>query len=102
LRAMCFELQGTFKAEVIAYSKLPRPPNSFNMQEDVLVDMEDRQMGDSEPSLEGMVVDNVSISVTQVEHNNNDLATWEKYSPIERDTAPGTAPIQTFWFHLFM
>jgi hypothetical protein len=49
-----------FEAEAIAHFNLCRTPNFFDMQEYVLMDMEDPQVGDSGPSVKDMVVDNVS------------------------------------------
>jgi hypothetical protein len=49
LCTMRSESKRKIEAEAIAHSQLPRIPDSFDMQEDVLVDMEDPQVDDSEP-----------------------------------------------------
>jgi hypothetical protein len=81
------ESERIIEADMIAHCEVLRTLDSFNMQEDVLVDMEDPQVGDSEPSLEDMVVNNVFTFVTHVEDDDDVLATWEKHLPILGDTA---------------
>jgi hypothetical protein len=61
------------------------------MQEDVSADMKDPQVGDSEPSLEDVVVNNVPTSITHAEDKDDNLAAWEKHLSIEGDTIAGTS-----------